>query len=38
MTGVQTDMEGVDLARVEILDAAGVNLPLLWESFWVHSQ
>ena len=37
LLGLGVDAEGVDLAGVEVLDAAGADLPLLRESSWVRS-
>ena len=35
---LEADAEGVDLARVKVLDAAGADLPLLQESSQVCSR
>ena len=38
LLGLEANAEGVDLAGIEVLDAAGVDLPLLRESSWIHSR
>ena len=38
LLGLGVNAEGVDLAGVEVLDAASADLLLLRESSWVHSR